>query len=568
MRDTIRTALSTVAAVLLLALTASPADAMSYFAERFDALIRVLPGGSLEVTETVAFRFESGTFDHVYRELPARRTDGIEVVSASMDGRPFPVGEGVDHVEISGGSKKRVEWHFARVSESTHVFVLTYIARGVVIQADGADLLEWRALPREHQYRIDASTIEYVLPAGAVAGDVSAATPRTETHRLDGEVTVSMERGPEDVTAPPVRARLTASRIRENGWVEQSFRLPRGSVISAPPAWQQSALTAAAFAPRWITAAAVLVFAGLILLFGLRQQYDAPSVDRAVTTTGGAVPDALPPALAGALVANGRAEPDHAMGTLFALADRGIVSIEEQPRRFGTHNFEITHRQGRSPQPGHESVLLGLLFDQNHPERTSLSKARGRLTRRFKQFSAAVQQELATAGLLNLDRQHLHDRFMTLGVAFLIMAGLAVPLAALFVSRFDGWPMLLPAALVVVGVASFIAAASVTPLSNEGVRRAARWRAFRGDLKDMSQHSDQPAARNLGALLPFAVATGLSPYLARYLKKHPGSVPAWFRALSAASPDGAFTAFVGSSAAHGGAGGGGGAAGGGGSGAG
>ena len=80
-------------AVLLVALTAAPAAAKTYSAERFDSRIRVLAGGSIEVVETVVFRFESGSFDHVFREIPSRRTDGVEIVSASMDGRDlFAIG--------------------------------------------------------------------------------------------------------------------------------------------------------------------------------------------------------------------------------------------------------------------------------------------------------------------------------------------------------------------------------------------------------------------------------------------------------------------------------------------
>ena len=90
-------------------------------------------------------------------------------------------------------------------------------------------------------------------------------------------------------------------------------------------------------------------------------------------------------------------------------------------------------------------------------------------------------------------------------------------------------------------------------------------------LKEVSrQRSDRRCATWM-IFLPFAVATGLGPYWGRYVKKHPGSVPVWFRALSNASQDRAFTAFVTSSASHGGGGagaGGGGAAGGGASGAG
>ena len=553
MRYPIRTAL-VAATMAILALTASPAAAKSYFAERFDSLIRVTPGGALEVTETVVFRFESGTFDHVFRELPTRLTDGVEIVGASMDGRSFPVGAGIDRIEVSGGSKLRVQWRFAPVSDSSHVFVLTYVARGVVTQAPDADVLEWNALPREHQYRIASSSIEFVLPGTAGAAGEAAATPTTETHRLDGNVTVLVERGADDVTDPPLHARLTADGIRSNGWVEASFRLPRGSVIAAPPAWQQSAAAAAAFAPAWITGAAVLVLAGLVLLFGLRQQYDSPPADLSPTGSGGAPPDALAPGLAGPLLSNGRTTLEHAMGTVFSLAQRGVVAIDEARGRFGVQDFTITHRRSNGPLAPHEQALLATLFDARHPEQTTLGSARNRVARRLRPFGVAVRQELAEAGLLDPDRQQVRTRYVRIGSVFLILAGLTVPVAAFFVNRFAGWPMLLPAGLAIVGVASFIFAGSVTPLSNEGVRRAARWRGFRSYLKDVSRQREQPLVPNLDDLLPFAVATGLGPYWGRYIKKHPGSVPVWFRALSDASQDRAFTAFVTSSGSHGGGG--------------
>src|SRR4051812_34372806 len=135
--------------------------AKSFSAERFDSHVRVMAGGALEVTETVAFRFESGTFDHVFRDIPARRTDGIEIVAASLDGRPFPIGDGVNHIQVTGSSKVRVQWRFQPLADSTHVFVLTYVARGVVTQAAEADVVAWRALPTEHAYRIASSTVEF-----------------------------------------------------------------------------------------------------------------------------------------------------------------------------------------------------------------------------------------------------------------------------------------------------------------------------------------------------------------------------------------------------------------------
>jgi len=73
--------------LLLIAVAATPAAGKSYSAERFDAVIRVLPDGTLDVTETVVFRFEDGPFTEVFREIPRRRTDGVQVMRAEMQGR-------------------------------------------------------------------------------------------------------------------------------------------------------------------------------------------------------------------------------------------------------------------------------------------------------------------------------------------------------------------------------------------------------------------------------------------------------------------------------------------------
>jgi Predicted membrane protein (DUF2207) len=573
MRTTLQSA-AALAAVLVAALTigAAPAAAKTYSAERFDSHVRVLPGGDLEVTETVVFRFESGTFDHVFREIPARRTDGIEVVSASLDGRTLPFGDSVNEVEVSGKSKVRVEWRFHPLSSSTHVFVLVYIARGVVSQTETSDVLAWRALPGEHEYRIASSTVEVVLPGSAAAGTAAAPEPKTEWHRIEGAVEAIVRRGNQDAAAPSVIARATAQEIRSNGWIEVTFDLPRGSLLTTPPAWQQARQSARALAPRWMTAAAILAFAGLIVLFGIRQNYDAPPGDQSPLASSSALPDALAPGLVGALVANGSPSPEHAMATLFSLADRGLISIDElAPGVFGQHKFEVRRRHKSAMLAGHEVALLGPGLDDSRAPGVSLDSFRHQWGERFQQFSTAVHQDLAAAGLIDADRKRIRTRYFHVAIVTLILAGVgALTAAVALVDRFGAWPMLLPAALALVGIAALIFAASTTPLSNEGVRRAARWRGFRGYMKALTQDPDRLAVQGLPTLLPFAVAIGLASAWAKYLKHHPGSVPSWFSAHSTASPDSAFASFLTASGAHdGGAGAaGGGAAGGGSSGAG
>jgi hypothetical protein len=563
-----RSLLCRAAALALAALTIAPAAAAAkdYSAERFDSRVRLMPGGTLEVTETVVFRFESGTFDHVFREIPARRTDGIEIVRAGLDGRLFPIGNAVNQIEVTGRSKVRVRWRFHPLADSTHVFTLTYLARGVVSQTAGADVLAWRALPTEHQYRIDSSTVDFEWPSTIAGG--TRPTPKMEWHRIDGPVAAGTGTSAEAVPGPAVRA--TAQQVRPNGWIEATFAFPRGSILSAPPAWQQARLHAQSFAPRWMTAAALIALAGLIVLMGLRQQYDAPPRDQSTMAGSPATPDALAPGLVGPLLSNGRAGLDHAFAALFSLAERGVLSVQERPRgRFGQPGFDLRRRNTRVPLAEHENALLTIGFqDPNAEDAVPLSRVRRQLGRRFRQFRSAVHHDLMREGLIDPDRKRIRDRYVRVSIAFFILAGLGMAAAVPFVNRFGGWPMLVPAAFALLGMAGLIFSAATTALSNEGARRAARWRGFRAYLKSLSQSREQTAVAGLDRLLPFAIATGLGAAWARYLKRHPGSVPPWFRALSIASQDGAFASFVTSSGAGGSGASGAGAAGGGSSGAG
>ena len=90
----------------------------------------------------------------------------------------------------------------------------------------------------------------------------------------------------------------------------------------------------------------------------------------------------------------------------------------------------------------------------------------------------------------------------------------------------------------------FIFYGALTPLSNEGVRRAERWRAYQRHLKDVARDRVQLDVRLAVTALPFAVALGLAGAWSKYLKKHPGGVPPWFRASQCRGTMGAFPAFI------------------------
>ena len=151
--------------VALVVVAARPANAASrYLAYRYDSHIEVQHGGTLRVTETITVRFETGSFSQFYRAIPRRMNDGIEIVSASMDGTSWSRGSDPGHFEISGSSNIRVTWRFAVTAPATHTFEVTYLAKGTARQEDGADVVAWNLLPTEHSYSVAASATDITLP--------------------------------------------------------------------------------------------------------------------------------------------------------------------------------------------------------------------------------------------------------------------------------------------------------------------------------------------------------------------------------------------------------------------
>ena len=525
----------TLVAALFVLLVANPAQASSYTAQRFDSRIEVQPGASLRVTETILFRFESGTFTEVFRTIPSRNSDGIEFISASMDGAGMREGEGAGHIRRRRQNGLRIEWHFAPVGPSTHTFVLEYAINGVAQKVDAADVIGWIALPKEHAYRIEASTIEMTLPAQP------AGEPVVAVHRV----------GQYDPDLEGTRVTVQAGDIGKNGWVEVRLRFAAGAIISQPPAWQQRRQEQRKYVTPSLVASGVVLFGGFVLLFGLRQNYDSPPKDVQAPRTFAGPPDALPPALAGTLAANGRPKVEHAMSALFGLAARGAVAIREEAhgRLRGPH-FTISRTGDRRVAP-HEGALLDSIFKSSPDERVDLNRARSQVMRGFRRFREAAITELQDAGMFDAARRRVQSRYFNLAAIIAAVAVVSLMPAIALIDRAGPSPMLVSLATGIVALVSFIYGFAHTPLSNEGVRRGEAWRAFQKQLREM------PGDGSATDLLPFAVAFGLASSWARLFKSQGVALPAWFQAASQGDAHTGFATFVayggaGHTSAHGG----------------
>jgi hypothetical protein len=534
----------TILGLLLCMAAATPALAKEYRALRFDSRVEVQPGGDLTVIETVVFQFEEGTFREVFRTIPTRRTDGIEFVSATLDGVALAQGDAAGQVEVRRQNGLRVTWHFPPTSGTTHTFELTYVAHGVVRQDGRGELLEWMPLPREHRYRVDASRVEIILPAEPLR----PASIREDN--VDGELTVDRN---------GLTTTIVATALRRNGRFTVAIPFARGAILDGPPMWQARQAAHREHLPFWLSVSGLLVAGWVVLLFAMRQSADRPPHERHMEWTSLIPPEPIAPAIAGALVSNGRPQLEQAMATIFSLADRGIVTIREDPqRRLGQRNFVVQRTRAGEHLSVHEEAALDIIFAKASGAEASvtIAKARSYLTRHWSRFKNALLGELADGGLTDAARIAYRRRYVVTGVVLLGLAGVAFGASLLLLAAYGGYPMLVPLALAVGSVASFIFMSAHTPLSNEGVRRAEPWRAYKKHLSDPQGietrwGSSGPAEARI---LPYAVALGLASAWSKFMKKGKVQTPAWFHAASEADAVPAFAVFIATSGAgaHGG----------------
>ena len=337
-------------------MVAVPAAAKTYSAERFDSTHPNAPKRRHRSRRDRRLSFRGRQFTTSSARSRRRRTDDIEIISAEMDGRELPFGNGAGTGRSQRiGRRCASRWRFAPRADSTHTFVLKYVVSGVVQRQAGHDVLDWVALPTEHDYRIDRERGHPRAAGGADSCDrqsTRSASPRRRPRagrpaRSNPRARHRQERVGEDAggvragcdhrrragvaAAPPYCACARASMDDRGG---PGLRRRPGVPVRAPPAIRQ------------------------------------PSRHRQHRGTVETPPDTLRPGVAGAVASNGGVTLQHAMATLFALADRGVVTIAEEPRKWGQRNFTLHRRPGANqPLAPEEMAVLNLAFRNKGPKR-------------------------------------------------------------------------------------------------------------------------------------------------------------------------------------------------------
>ncbi len=522
-----------VLAVLMVAVmpvfAAAAGAGKDYRAERFDVQFDLQPNGSALVTETVIFRFDGGPFTYVFRDINATETDGVAFMDASMDSEQMPLGTQAGQAEVTGSDPLKVKWHFAPTSDATHEFVVRYRVAGVVRQLD-ADTIRWRAIPQEHAYPIDRSSVTITYPASA-----NPIEPPT----LDREF---------ESTPVPNGYRLTTTNIPDDQAVILTARFGAGTAAETSPQWQiQQQRTAAAGArafPIGLVAAVVtLLIGGLGLFAHARAQRREPINPNFMPIT--TLPDDASPALAAKLTQHAQGF----MGTLFDLAQRGVLEIHEGKSRWRAKKFTLELKNTTAPLSAAEQGLLAAIFKLGETT-VDMSQIATRLGSKHKLFDEPLEQELIDRGWLDPDRKRQRSTLGVIGFVLLLMSmgifllgvvGHSAALANGDTAQATLWAIAIGSAAsgFILSIAVMLYAVTFSPLTPEGEAEAARWKNFAKYLKQASkdQQSDL-SSDTFERYLAFAAAFGLGGAWAKHFQRAGGTpLPVWFHAMPGSDGD-------------------------------
>jgi len=255
----------------------------------------------------------------------------------------------------------------------------------------------------------------------------------------------------------------------------------------------------------------------------------------------------LPPqALSPGLVARLCGSSNAALATLFDLAQKGFLRIEEKKSHWEQSLFEIVRQPVKDPLQPHEEAFLDALFRFQKIDRVPLSRVVQLAY--SKTYQKALDDELTLRGWHSLERTDKRVQF-----AFLSGVIMTIGLVTFAVGIGIGWKYSPGAILMgsgggflLAGFVGLILSLSLSTLTDEGVHQAVQWQAFAKYLKEMTQDEKQkPNPVLFDRYLPFAAGFGfLDQWVNHFFKQSEITLPDWFSNVLSAERDSAKDAFA------------------------
>jgi uncharacterized protein (TIGR04222 family) len=396
--------------VLLLALLAATADRAaaqrSLVIERFDAVIRVEPDGTIDVTETITARF-TGAWNGIYRSIPVKYrtaqglnwTLGLDVLGATdADGQALRLESGRE------GHYVKLRMWIPGAENATRTAVLHYRATNALRFFDEHDELYWNVTGDEWEVPIEAATARIELPPNATGLRAIAFNGVYGSTAQDASVEIE---GTAVRIAMPHALSFYEGLTAVVGWDK--------GIVSEPTA---AARAAGVLGSNWPLLIPVPVLLGAFLIWRRRGRDPRPLP----VTVRYEPPAGLTPGEAGTLLDN-RPDMRDITATLVDLAVRGHLRFEERDesklfglikdREYVLHRLEPPADAG--PVAPHEQRLLDGIFP-GRGSAVALSDLEDEFYSTLPGIHTAIFDRLLERGLYRARPDRVRQRWQVAGI--------------------------------------------------------------------------------------------------------------------------------------------------------
>ncbi len=533
--------ISTLVAVLWLALLILPvglfltapqsahAQSKSYHMGQYNSDITVNPDGSLDVTETLVYVYDTGSFHRGTRTIDLSKVNsitGVKVTELKDDANSQPLAYRETSYDpdgsISGvpgtfgtetnGSKLNIRWVYNYTSSGTRVFTVSYHAAGAVRVYSDRDVVDWYAVPQNWGSPINASRVQLTTPANANNLLATTSKPQAETSKQGNSVV------------------WTTSSNLDSGF-EVGAQLPAGVLQATAPSWQAGVDTRDNVQPVLDIGLFVLgvIIAILGVLLAIIHWY-SKGRDKPVKLTSDYLtepPSDLPPGLVGTLV-DESADVRDVIATVVDQGRKGNLTMREtgQGGILSGKDFEYA-QTGNKVSYRFEEMTLQALFKHGNP--VQLSGLKNTFYSDLPPIYDEMYRSLVALKYFPENPKSVRARNVAGGVGLLILAGLVFFASFTIGDLISPWLIVPAIGLAIAGIAWLAIAGAMPRKTDFGSEQAEKWRAFSRYLQEMQRYTNvQAAADKFQQYLPYAVAMGIERQLINQFNSVPSAMPGWY----------------------------------------
>jgi uncharacterized membrane protein YgcG len=466
--------------------------------------LRIEAGGTLLVSERIAYDFGTERSHGILRDLPVRfryddRYDRVYPVQVlGVSGSPGTPDQ--YKVEDAGSTLRIRIGDPDRTITGRHDYTIAYRVEGALNGFADHDELYWNAIGTQWQVPIERAAVKVSAPAAisriaCYAGSLGSTTPCASS-LADGRT-----------------ASFAATNLSWNQGVTVVVGLPTGVVPAPRPILDERWSLARAFSatPGTLTVAggvllAVLLVLGWLLGMTGRDRRPGGVTPAAGTLVESAPPEGIRPAQAGLLV-DEAINPVALTATLVDLAVRGYLRIEELPDHPGRGpDWRLVELKAADEDLlGYERMLLGGLFASRRI--VPLSDLKQHVYDQFEGARLLLYRDAVQRRWFTGRPDKVRRRWVVCGLAVTVV-GAALTAVLVWLTHFGlaAVPILLAGPVLMVGAGRMPARTAV------GAGLLRRVTGFRSYLETAGVDRAGPAqaADQFSPYLPYAIVFGLT----------------------------------------------------------